>query len=377
MSETFIYSSLQYNSSQLCKEESWEREYIPRQNNIAQVRTEKETSSCCDVIKKKLCKKFSDFKERCVTQFIVCKAKGCKCSTIYQKYFFWSKSIILLLILNTLFSTSIYGVTSQILKIILGPDYLLAHMLVICGGTQLLFPLAGHIADTYIGRHNVIRFSLLSSWLSFGILGVSISIDNFLNDELNFLNRYILLPIVFMTLSVAYVCFMSNIIPFSLDQLQGASHIYYNSFFYWWYWSLILGAVIFHIPKYCSEELELGLLLQTEISLVCISIAVVLDMLLKNWFVIEPCCTKQGNPIRQIYNIILYIIKTPKKHIPSTVRHELDLSKCNRLDLAKKRFGGKYETEQIEDFRTFFSVLLILAAVGLFISSYSAVRKCY
>ena len=147
------------------------------------------------------------------------------CRKTYHRYFFVSKALYLVLLLNTLFSAALYGVTSEVLKIIIGPEFVLARNLVIHGVTRLLFPVAGHVADTYAGRHNVIRFSLWTAWVGFATMGISFSTDSF-DDHINATNRFVILPISFALLSISYVCFMSNIISFGMDQLQGASHVY-------------------------------------------------------------------------------------------------------------------------------------------------------
>lgn len=372
-----MYGAYQSQSA-LWKEESWERSnYLSIHPPPACTAVTRHRETLCHTMKNKLNNSYSALKDRCLTQYIICSARNFHCRTIYHKHFFWNKATIIILLLNTLYSMAIYGVTAEMLQIILGSDYVLVRVLIIYGITQLLFPLAGHAADTYIGRHNVVRFSLWCAWLSFALVGLSFSLDRF-NNKMNFINCYVVLPIAFVLLSISYMCFMSNIIPFGLDQLQGASHVHYTSFLYWWYWTLKVGAVVVAVPQYCAAELELGMLIQAGIGLVCLTTALLLDALFKDWFVLEPCCSKQGNPLRQIARVLAYMVKMPsQQHVPSSVRHEIDFSNCSRLDFAKKRYGGKYETEQVEDVRTFFSVLLVLVAVGLLILPYSGVSNHY
>ena len=359
---------------ELWKEESWERSrYLSIYPLPPCTVVTPHKESLCYTIKNKIANSYSTLKDRCLTQYIICSARKFQCSAIYHKHFFWSKATIIILLLNALYSMAIYGVTSEMLQVILGSEYILTRVMIIYGITQMMFPLAGHIADTYIGRHNVLRFSLWCGWMSFALLGLSFSLDNY-NNKMNSINCYIVLPIAFLLLSISYMCFMSNIIPFGLDQLQGASHVHYTSFLYWWYWTTCVGVVVVSVPRYCAAELELGILIQAGIGLVCLTTALLLDALFKDWFVLEPCCSKQGNPLRQIVRVLMYVVNMPsQQYVPSSVRHEIDFSNCRRLDLAKKRYGGKYETEQVEDVRTFFNVLLVLVAVGLLILPHSGV----
>ena len=290
---------------------------------------------------------------------------------MYRQYFFFSKSLIVVLILNALYSTAIFGVTTEVLKAIVGPEYLLLRTLLIHGVTQIMFPVAGHLADLYIGRHNIIRFSLWVAWLALALLGLAFAFDGY-DNRLHTLTQYLVFPLAAVMLSVSYVCFMSDIIPFGLDQLQGASHIHFSSFFYWWYWTLNIGFI--NIPQYCKLSMEIDVLIQAEIGLVCVSLAIILDALQKHWFVIEPI-SKKVNPLLQIA-IILKDACRAKSHtqrIPSVVFHEINIQRFGRLDRIKKRYGGKHETEEVENVKTFFRLLLVLLGVGLSTLIYAGV----
>ncbi len=305
---------------------------------------------------------------------VFCKKFSCR--RVYGHYFFKSKSLVVVLILNALFSTALYGVTSEILKIIVGEEYVLARNLVLHGISQIMFPIAGHIADTYTGKHNVIRTSLWTAFVGFAVLGVSFSLDSY-NDSISMLNKFVTLPLSFLLLSVAYVCFTPTIILFGMDQLQGASHVHYRSFFYWWYWTLNVGVVFVNVPQFCRSEAEMGVIIQAEIGILCVSVALILDALLKEWLVIEPRST-QKNPLSQIVKILVHLTKDPStQRVPSAVRHELERSGFGRLHLAKKRYGGKYETEEVEDVITFFRILLVLISVGCPVLSYAGVGHAH
>ena len=302
------------------------------------------------------------------------KGRFCSFSKIYHQYFFVSKALVLVLLLNALYSAALYGVAGEVLKTVVGEEYFLTRCLLIHGVTQLLFPIGGHVADMYVGRHNMVRFSLWVAWMAFGVLAVAFSVDG-LDNNINRANRYVFLPLCFLLLSVSYVCFMSNIIPFGMDQLQGASHVHYSSFFYWWYWTLNIGLVIVDLPEACGTN-ELTILVQASIGVLCITVALVLDALCKHWFVIEPTSSKT-NPLQQIFTISKHILlkssRPQDQYIPSTVLHELNLAKRNRLELAKKRYGGKYDTEDVENVRTFFQMLAVLFVIGFPIFTYAGV----
>ena len=320
---------------------------------------------CCD-----------PWREQLEIRQVLCRysvSRGLGCSKVYKEHFIRRKSVVVVLLLNALLCGAMYGVNSEILKTALGTEYVLSRLLVLHGLTQILFPIVGHIADTYTGRYNMIRFGLWLAWVGFAVLGVSFSFGDY-NDHVNLANRYITLPLTFLLLIVAYVCFMTNIIPFGLDQLQGASHVHFSSFFNWWYWSMTVGVALVNIPSYCRDRIGLNIVVRAEIGLVCISLAIVLCVLSKDWLTIEPAC-KKSNPLQQIMSVLKRAAYAKKSTllVPNTVRHEVDLCNFSRMDSIKKRYGGEFETEQVEDVKTFFRLLLVLISVGFPIFSYSTV----
>lgn len=370
-------SSIAYTDSPLYGAESWERtgdsmfsteralyNSNPRMTREQQLSSHKPTDLCsysCNLLKEKC----SLLKIICSINFKMSKC-CCQMQKMYKQYFFFSKSLALVLLVNALYSTAVFGITTEIVKkVIVGPEYLLLRTMLIHGVTQVLFPIGGHLADLYVCRHRMIRCSLWIAWTGLAILSLVFSLDQLNNGHFT---RFVIFPIAALLLCISYVCFMPSIIPLGLDQLQGASHVHYSSFFYWWYWTLNIGFI--NIPHYCQE---FDLLIHAVIGLVCLTIAIILDALFKHWLIIEPI-SKNPNPLAQIVRILkdAYCL-SGTQHIPSTVFHEVDMRQFGRMERIKKRYGGKYETEQIEDVKTFFRVLVVITVVGFSTFIYSGV----
>ncbi len=382
---TFTQNSGSYTDSPLYGAESWERtgdnglqsskkffyHSIPRMTRQQQQGTPKSSAkSFCTDLCSDSC---TQLKEKCALWRVLCslnfRANRCCCqiSQTYKQHFFFRKSLVLVLLLNALFSTAVFGVTTEVVKVIIGAEYLLLRTLLIHGITQVMFPIGGHLADLYVGRHNMIRFSLWMAWLGLALFGLTFALDRYINP----FTRFVIFPFTAIVLSISYVCFMSNIIPLGLDQLQGASHVHYSSFFYWWYWTLNIGFI--NVPQYCKNNVEIDVLIQVGIGLVLITIAIVLDALLKHWLVIEPI-SKNNNPLVQIMRILKDACRqSNNQKIPSVVFHEVNIQQFGRMDRMKKRYGGKYETEQIEDVKTVFRVLLVLTGIGFSTLIYAGV----
>lgn len=363
--------------SQLCKEESWERVYYPPDLDPLRPPTTQCKEKFFTSILDRIHAVYGDIRDRYIARYSLFKERrNCSCKSIYQKHFIWRKAIALILLVNALFSTAVYGITTDLLQFVLGPKYTLMPVVIASGTAQILFPIIGHISDTYVCRHKVLQFSMWSAWVSFAVLGVTLSLDSW-KEGLNAINQYAILPTSFVVITISLVCFMANVIPFALDQMQGASHVHYSSFFYWWYLTLNIGSIgAYHTPEYCTDKPGLRFLIQVEIALLCVTIALILDVLFEHWLVIEPHNSKPKNIIVQICQVLCYVLKPPgNQRVPSSVQHELDLSSCNRLQLAKRRFGGKFETEQVENTRTFFYVVSVIISVGFILVPLFGVSK--
>ena len=84
-------------------------------------------------------------------------------------------------------------------------------------------------------------------------------------------------------------------------------------------------------------------------------------------FIIEP---KSPQSLRIIYSVLKFETKNKAPLIWSTLTYwEEDLP--SRLDLGKSRYGGPFTTEQVEDVKTFFRLLLVILPVWVAVFSAS------
>ena len=80
----------------------------------------------------------------------------------------------------------------------------------------------------------------------------------------------------------------------------------------------------------------------------------------RRWFLSEP---GYKNPYRTVYEVFIFSKshKDPLRHSAFT---HCDNYIPSRLDFAKERFGGPFTTQQVENVKTFFRILLVLFAIG-------------
>ena len=112
---------------------------------------------------------------------------------------------------------------------------------------------------------------------------------------------------------------------------------------------------------YISEEYKLLVPL-----LVCLklTLAVSLGILFHNILIKEPVTQ---SPFKTVYGVIKYALKhkSPRLRSAFTYTGEEDLP--SRIDFGKSKYGGLFTTEQVEDVKTLFRVVLIfLVGCALF-----------
>ena len=147
-----------------------------------------------------------------------------------------------------------------------------------------------------------------------------------------------------------------------LDQMPDASSSNITSFVIWFIFSAGLGFWIsdclFVVLLYCVKDAAFaGDQLFSLFQVCCMSIICCsLFLFGKKWLIIEPKCS-------QSLKIIYQVLKFAAKHKAPLNRSaftywEEDVP--SRLDLGKARYGGPFTTEQVEDVKTFFKILIVL-----------------
>ena len=86
-------------------------------------------------------------------------------------------------------------------------------------------------------------------------------------------------------------------------------------------------------------------------SIVCCTIF----LLAPKWLIIEP---KSPQSLKTIYQVLKFAAKHKSPLNRSALTYwEEDIP--SRLDLGKSRYGGPFTTEQVEDVKTFFKIVLV------------------
>ena len=226
----------------------------------------------------------------------------------------------------------------------------------------VLYVFAGWLADVYFGRYKVMKVSIWVMWL--GSVGGTLLLMIHLLSPHDVL-KYVSLVIAKACVAIGSTGFIVNAVPFGTDQMLGASSEEISSFIHWFVWGMYSGIGISYIVNLlpCAGMGDDPTILVSMLFAVAVlSITLCLDFLCRNWLVIEPV---SQNPLKSIYSVLKYAAthKHPARRSALTYWED-DIP--SRIDLGKSKYGGPFTTEQVEDVKTFFRLLVVSVSVGFF-----------
>ena len=187
--------------------------------------------------------------------------------------------------------------------------------------------------------------------------------------------------------------FEANAIQFGMEQLLESSSDQLSSFIHWYYWSsyggrfllLLFSAVLVVYHSNCiivatsiypvHDYIIFDLILSVAIAqLFLASLGIFFLVRYKKRLNIE----KPGhNPLKLIYKVLKYSWKHKFPENRSAFTYwENDIPP--RIDLGKNKYGGPFTTEEVEDTKSFFRILLLLfSLLGFHLSGhgYSIVQQ--
>ena len=260
------------------------------------------------------------------------------------------------------------------------------------GFIYLFYPLVGLVTDVYFTRYKAVLAStviqICASVLVAGVILVW--------TLLWYCNSYLVIYeesmtdiaiAVFAGLSaipmiVGLGIFEANAIQFGMDQLLEESSEKISTFIHWYYWSIGVGISLMTLPitaflsigiytncsiidihvnksggdYYIRAPLMLSVLL---LQVLMASVSFILLLRCKKHLSIEPA---GNNPFATVYQVLKYSWKhkVPERRSAFTYWEE-DIPR--RIDLGKNKYGGPFTTEEVEDTKSFFRILLLLLSL--------------
>ena len=217
-------------------------------------------------------------------------------------------------------------------------------------------PIAGWLADVYIGRYQFIRCSLRVAWSGIIATNVYHLIDKhfFKFPSAAETSLQVILTIV---VGLGLAGLVANNMQIGLDQLIDASSTDICSYLSWGVWLYFLSytMAVFSQQYLCGiYDSPLSFLFVS----LTITVVVLSDVACNHWLVKEPVTQ---NPLKLIYQVLRYAVKNKYPRMRSAFTYWED-KPYSRIDLGKRKYGGPFTTEQVEDVKTFFQLLVILVA---------------
>ena len=251
------------------------------------------------------------------------------------------------------------------------------HLLFQNSVSRVFYPFAGFIADVYIGRHRMIHVGFWLLFAGYSIITISFALGSngiFQGRHSVLESQYVIRGVAFLIISAGGGAFEATIIPFGVDQLQGASSAEISSYFYFYYFSrhlgMACGITVYGISTYfacvystavllseTTDEDEACNVVQPLATTVVLTFGIILYVCLNHWLFRN---TLWENPVKLVAKVLCYAA-TAKRHLPVRRRaFRYGEGKKSRIDLAKVQYDGKYPAEKVEDVKTFCRVLLLM-----------------
>ena len=236
---------------------------------------------------------------------------------------------------------------------------------------MMFYPLSGFIADVCCGRLKTVVVSLiflLSCWI---LVLISIAVLETTSGRVSHAithDQGILVIILGMLSLFAFIIglagYQANFIQLGLDQLFEAPSQYLGLFVHYAIWAFRLGSVHFLINYFMAicvnSKVKVAVVAMQVLIILILIILLLISYWKRRWFHSEP---GHQNPYKTVYNILKFG-KSHKHPLRRSAFTHCDNYIPSRLDFAKERFGGPFTTEQVENVKTFFRILLVLFAIG-------------
>ncbi len=254
-------------------------------------------------------------------------------------------------------------------------SYLVISSLILTAGTGKSFqfiiaiscafsPVTGWLADVYLGRYKMVSYSIR---LLFSV-AVFLNVYYIINDNMAISHsiQMAIEAIVTGLVCIGYVGILVNGIQLSMDQMSDASSADVSSFITWYVWAYDLAFCIAVLSQHCfCDTLSLGVTFF--LIPFAMAVCVISDGTLNHWLIKEPVTS---NPLRLVYNVLHFAAKNKHPRMRSSFTY-WDDKPYSRIDLGKAKYGGPFTTEQVEDVKTFFRLIALVAACGLVMAVYA------
>ncbi len=240
-------------------------------------------------------------------------------------------------------------------------------------------PIFGWIADTWCGNYRVFRVGNILGFLA-TVIGCTCSVILLQVPEHSIVSQIISVggsSVVYIIGVMGLTACAVTAVQLGLDQMPDASSANITSFITWISFSGYFGGWLFETGYYiytgCVNntltlfEQNLNSHVFSLLPVIAMTIACLFLFIFgPKWLTIEPNCPQS---LKMVYQVL----KFAWKHKAPLNRSALTYWEENvpsRMDLGKSRYGGPFTTEEVEDVKTFFKILIIFLPINLTFCSF-------
>ena len=237
-------------------------------------------------------------------------------------------------------------------------------------------PIASLLAEVVIGRYKLVSYSLKAMWL----LSIICCVLSVCQESLPVNNTTlykIQLDVLVIPQYLILGAFLVSAVPLALDQITGGLNTNISAFILWFNWAFfsglaaprIVGSLLYDCtylqPSKASTIMSL-------LPVLLLSVGLILDFHFHHKLVKEPVTV---NPVSLIFKVLKYAAKH-KYPVQRSAFTYCENERPTRLDHGKSKYGGPFTTEQVEDVKTFWRVLVVILALStLHLSLMAVVRS--
>ena len=240
-------------------------------------------------------------------------------------------------------------------------------------------PIFGILADRYISRHRIISFGLFTLFIASIAFTLLFLTAHHKTSEMDCRNVVIGFSFILFFYVIGFAAILPLLLPFGVDQMEGANEQSLKSYFTWFYWALNAGAFVSYGYYVGFTDFQGVNLYKIDIMNDVNIVAILLTGLLGGTVALFICIViykflidsqrlqtyyPSGDPLGLIWNVTKQALRnySHKKRRNSIVRSVQYLEGSQRLlDFAKDNINSTYE--HVESVKTFYRIMPLLLAL--------------
>ena len=261
---------------------------------------------------------------------------------------------------------------------------------------RVFYPIAGVIADSYLGRYSVIHIGLWLLWIGFAVSAFSLGVQLLIpaGSVAGKVCECVVAVIAVVLFGAGSGSVEATLIPFGVDQLaQGAPSDELSSYFHYYYIARNIGGLIatlvlfvvfdeisfFPHPvdsptsKASKFNVEIKYILQNLLAILAVTLALLIVLYCRKQFYRDK---QHSNALKSVTRVSCYAARV-KRQLPQRNRaFRYGGALTPRIDLAKEENDGTFSGEEVEEVKTFYRMLLLILSLFGYFITYGAVSIC-